>query len=293
MEYLGGGEIKWRDQDNNPILRVEQARRICRDVILGLEYRLCFPSFTSHHYLFNLFPLRSYLFTVHKQDIIHRDIKPANLMWTSDRRSVKITDFGVAHLSGRDPEEILLFDKAELAKTAGTPAFLAPEVVWEFGNVPASSTPASPATPPENGSAPSVNVNAILNLDAASSVSTVHAATPSARPEITKSIDLWAFGVTLYSLLFGRTPFVAEGNHEFMLYHVICTQDWGVSETMGVDRIPSGGRHPKIKTLSRKSPEGPLVISLLERLLRRTRTSESRWPRSRYGPPSLTMLIPA
>ncbi|ETW83435.1 hypothetical protein HETIRDRAFT_242280, partial [Heterobasidion irregulare TC 32-1] len=169
MEYLGGGEIKWRDQDNNPILRVEQARRICRDVILGLEY-------------------------LHKQDIIHRDIKPANLMWTSDRRSVKITDFGVAHLSGRDPEEILLFDKAELAKTAGTPAFLAPEVVWEFGNVPASSTPASPATPPENGSVPS----------------------------ITKSIDLWAFGVTLYSLLFGRTPFVAEGNHEFMLYHVIC-----------------------------------------------------------------------
>jgi len=41
MEYLGGGEIKWRDEDSNPVLRVEQTRRICRDVILGLEYCRC------------------------------------------------------------------------------------------------------------------------------------------------------------------------------------------------------------------------------------------------------------
>ena len=41
MEFLGGGEIKWRDANNNPVLRVDQSRRICRDVILGLEYRLC------------------------------------------------------------------------------------------------------------------------------------------------------------------------------------------------------------------------------------------------------------
>lgn len=39
MEYLGGGEIKWRTKSDNPLLRVDQTRRICRDVILGLEYR--------------------------------------------------------------------------------------------------------------------------------------------------------------------------------------------------------------------------------------------------------------
>ena len=39
MEFLGGGEIKWRDAESNPVLRVDQSRRICRDVILGLEYR--------------------------------------------------------------------------------------------------------------------------------------------------------------------------------------------------------------------------------------------------------------
>ena len=39
MEFLGGGEIKRRDSKSNPVLRVDQSRRICRDVILGLEYR--------------------------------------------------------------------------------------------------------------------------------------------------------------------------------------------------------------------------------------------------------------
>ena len=39
MEFLGGGEIKWRDSNSSPVLRVDQSRRICRDVILGLEYR--------------------------------------------------------------------------------------------------------------------------------------------------------------------------------------------------------------------------------------------------------------
>ena len=38
MEYLGGGEIKWRTEQDEPVQRVSQTRRICRDVILGLEY---------------------------------------------------------------------------------------------------------------------------------------------------------------------------------------------------------------------------------------------------------------
>lgn len=38
MEFLSGGEIKWRNVEHEPILHVDQARRICRDAILGLEY---------------------------------------------------------------------------------------------------------------------------------------------------------------------------------------------------------------------------------------------------------------
>lgn len=47
MEYLGGGEIKWRTPNDNPLLRVDQTRRICRDVILGLEYRTFSTSWLS------------------------------------------------------------------------------------------------------------------------------------------------------------------------------------------------------------------------------------------------------
>jgi SNF1-activating kinase 1 len=39
MEFMEGGEIKWRTVDEEPLLRVSQVRRICRDVLLGLEYR--------------------------------------------------------------------------------------------------------------------------------------------------------------------------------------------------------------------------------------------------------------
>lgn len=38
MEYLGGGEIKWKEGDQ-PVLSLDQSRRIMRDAILGLEYR--------------------------------------------------------------------------------------------------------------------------------------------------------------------------------------------------------------------------------------------------------------
>ncbi|EGO24333.1 hypothetical protein SERLADRAFT_349007, partial [Serpula lacrymans var. lacrymans S7.9] len=121
MEYLSGGEIKWRNSNNEPILKVDQCRRICRDVILGLEY-------------------------LHYQGIIHRDIKPANLLWTADRQMVKITDFGVSHFSyaqrlaaaGRgqvaldNPNDPILLDDSDLSKRAGTPPFLAPEVISEY-----------------------------------------------------------------------------------------------------------------------------------------------------------------
>ncbi|XP_058489000.1 calcium/calmodulin-dependent protein kinase kinase 1b isoform X1 [Solea solea] len=75
----------------------EQARFYFRDVILGIEY-------------------------LHYHKIIHRDIKPSNLLLGDDGH-VKIADFGVSNeFEGAD---------ALLSSTAGTPAFMAPEMMSE------------------------------------------------------------------------------------------------------------------------------------------------------------------
>ncbi|MCJ1436357.1 hypothetical protein MMC27_005736 [Xylographa pallens] len=131
---------------------------------------------------------------LHYQGIIHRDIKPANLLWTKDRR-VKISDFGVSYL-GRpireddNKEEIEEADAAnldeaiELAKTVGTPAFYAPELC----DPDLFDTEKNPE-----------------------------------RPQITGQIDVWALGVTLYGMIFGRLPFFDD--NEFAMYEKIARQE--------------------------------------------------------------------
>ncbi|EGF82709.1 hypothetical protein BATDEDRAFT_9379, partial [Batrachochytrium dendrobatidis JAM81] len=101
LEYLEGGDIAWSNNAEHPkpIQSVDEARRIFRDVVCGVQY-------------------------LHYQGIVHRDIKPANLLWTADHR-VKISDFGVSVFVDDDTLEA---DELELAKTAGSPAFFAPEL---------------------------------------------------------------------------------------------------------------------------------------------------------------------
>ena len=131
---------------------------------------------------------------LHYQGIIHRDIKPANLLWTADHR-VKISDFGVSYLGkpireDENKEEIPEADAAnldeaiELAKTVGTPAFYAPELC-------------NPAL-----------YDSERNPD---------------RPQITGQIDVWALGVTLYGMIFGRLPFFDV--NEFKMYEKIAGQE--------------------------------------------------------------------
>lgn len=131
---------------------------------------------------------------LHYQGIIHRDIKPANLLMTSDHR-VKISDFGVSYLGrpireDENNEEIeeadaeILDEAIELAKTVGTPAFYAPELC-------------DPAL-----------------FDVGRSPE---------RPLITGQIDVWALGVTLFGMIFGRLPFFDL--NEFAMYEKIAREE--------------------------------------------------------------------
>ncbi|MBE7217714.1 MAG: protein kinase [Caulobacteraceae bacterium] len=63
----------------------------------------------------------------HALNVVHRDIKPSNVMLLPDGRSIKILDFGIAHVTegeGYDEDDGL---KTQIGQVLGSPRYMSPE----------------------------------------------------------------------------------------------------------------------------------------------------------------------
>jgi serine/threonine protein kinase len=127
---------------------------------------------------------------LHYQGVIHRDIKPANLLQAADHH-IKISDFGVSYL-GREKTERTDDEYSESdARDLDEAVELAKTVGTPAFYAPElCSTDLDPDVPP---------------------------------PPVTGAIDVWALGVTLYCLIFGRVPFYEDNT--FVLMRTIAQQD--------------------------------------------------------------------
>lgn len=93
IEYCGGGNLK--EYVKNRRLKEKYARLFFQQIALGLEY-------------------------LHSKSIIHRDIKPHNILLTTNRKTIKIADFGFAKIIGSD---------ALTETMCGSPMYMAPEII--------------------------------------------------------------------------------------------------------------------------------------------------------------------
>lgn len=129
---------------------------------------------------------------LHYQGVIHRDIKPANLLQARDGH-IKISDFGVSYLGRRTATGSAFGGGDDQSESDAQDVDEAIELAKTVGT-PAFYAPELCQTDAELDALP-----------------------------VTGQIDVWALGVTLYCLVFGRVPF--HDLNTFVVMRMIAEED--------------------------------------------------------------------
>jgi serine/threonine-protein kinase len=101
MEYLEGRTLEQMMEDKTPI-SVREA------VVYGIQ-------------------LAEALDYSHNRGIVHRDVKPGNIISPDDGHTIRITDFGIAHVDSPNKEH-----RTRMGAVLGTPQYMSPEQVEGF-----------------------------------------------------------------------------------------------------------------------------------------------------------------
>ena len=205
LEYCSKGEIKWCKEDTAglemeargpPILSFQKIREIIRGVVLGLEYLhyqgIIHRDIKPANLLIskdNIVKISDFGVSVALSSGLNSGSLASASASTSANSSIEQLTATAAGGHGRRPagrqgilnksldESHDSLNEVELAKTAGTPAFFAPEIC--LGD----------------------EVFTKFNFDKSEMFS---------GSCISLMIDIWALGVTFYCLLFGKLPFTSE-----------------------------------------------------------------------------------
>ncbi len=105
--------------DNKPYIGMELLEGATLEQILANQGKLNLKTVLAM-----TFQLSKALSYAHKRGVVHRDIKPGNIVVLKDKKTIKLTDFGIAQLDDN------LTNKGQSAnKVMGTPEYMSPEQV--------------------------------------------------------------------------------------------------------------------------------------------------------------------